>query len=149
MGIRGEPSLRTCQIEPDDAPPRRPSRDARHLDAVNVLAHRAHNQPANNDAAFSHALTHTVPGGTAPLEASSGRIRRQRLNRGGNRQLNKAIHIAATTQIARPDTEGRRYYEQRLKDGKTKREAIRALKRQTSNRIWTALNPAESTGALT
>ena len=62
-----------------------------------------------------------------------------RLNRGGNRQLNKAIHIAAITQIARPDTEGRRYFEKRLNDGKTKREAIRALKRRISDRVWTAL----------
>jgi transposase len=52
--------------------------------------------------------------GTAPLEASSGRVRRYRLNRGGNRPLNKAIHIAATTQISRPHTEGRRYYYKRL-----------------------------------
>ena len=43
--------------------------------------------------------------GTAPIEASSGRVVRHRLNRGGNRQLNKALHIAAIAQIRRPDTE--------------------------------------------
>ncbi len=87
--------------------------------------------------------------GTAPLEASSGRLCRHRLNRGGNRQLNKAIHIAAITQIARPDTEGRRYFDKRLADGKTKREAVRALKRQISDRIWTALNNPPTTPPLT
>ena len=48
--------------------------------------------------------------GTAPIEASSGRITRHRLNRGGNRQLNRALHNAAITPIARPGTEGRCYY---------------------------------------
>ena len=78
--------------------------------------------------------------GTAPLEASSGRVVRHRLNRGGNRQLNKAIHTIAITQISRPNTEGRTYYERKLACGKTKREAIRSLKRRISDRIWTHLH---------
>ena len=78
--------------------------------------------------------------GTAPLEASSRRVVRHRLNRGGNRQLNKAIHTIAITQISRPDTEGRTYYERKLATGKTKREAIRSLKRRVSDRIWTHLH---------
>ena len=77
--------------------------------------------------------------GTAPLQASSGRTVRHRLNRGGNRQLNRAIHTAALTQIAEPNSEGRRLYQQHLDRGKTKREAIRALKRRISDRIWTHL----------
>ena len=77
--------------------------------------------------------------GTAPLQASSGRTVRHRLNRGGNRQLNRAIHTAALTQIAQPNSEGRRLYQQHLDRGKTKREAIRALKRRISDRIWTHL----------
>ena len=56
--------------------------------------------------------------GTAPLEASSGRVVRHRLNRGGNRRLNQAIHTVALTQIARPDTEGRRYYQKLIARGK-------------------------------
>ena len=78
--------------------------------------------------------------GTAPLEASSRRVVRHRLNRGGNRQLNKAIHTIAITQISRPGTEGRTYYERKLATGKTKREAIRSLKRRVSDRIWTHLH---------
>ena len=77
--------------------------------------------------------------GTAPLEASSGRVVRHRLNRGGNRRLNRAIHTVALTQIARPDTEGRRYYQKLITRGKTHREAMRVLKRRISDRIWTHL----------
>ena len=84
--------------------------------------------------------------GTAPIEASSGRVVRHRLNRGGNRQLNKALHIAAIAQISRPRTEGRRYYERCLARGKSKREALRALKRRISDRVWTHLhNDLQST----
>ena len=77
---------------------------------------------------------------TAPIEVSSGRVRRHRLNRGGNRQFNRVIHTAALAQISRPGTEGRAYYERCLGRGKTKREAIRNLKRRISDRIWTHLN---------
>ena len=77
--------------------------------------------------------------GTAPLQASSGRTIRHRLNRGGNRRLNSTIHIAALTQIRRPGTEGRLYYEQLKDRGKTKTEAMRILKRRISDRIWTHL----------
>ena len=77
--------------------------------------------------------------GTAPIEASSGRVVRHRLNRGGNRQLNRALHLAAIAQISRPNTEGRAYYQRCLNRGKSKREAIRALKRRISDRVWTSL----------
>lgn len=77
--------------------------------------------------------------GTAPLEASSGKVVRHRLNRGGNRRLNQAIHTIALTQIARPHTEGRHYYEKLRQRGKTNREAMRVLKRRISDRIWTHL----------
>ena len=77
--------------------------------------------------------------GTAPLQASSGRISRHRLNRGGNRRLNRTIHIAALTQIRRPGTEGRLYYDRLQARGKTNQEAIRILKRRISDRIWTHL----------
>ena len=77
--------------------------------------------------------------GTVPLQASSGRVVRHRLNRGGNRRLNRTIHIAAITQIRRPGTEGRLYYKRLQARGKTKQEAIRILKRRISDRIWTHL----------
>jgi len=77
--------------------------------------------------------------GTAPLPASSGKTIRHRLNRGGNRDLNRIIHIAAVTQIRYPQTEGHTYYQTKLNQGKTKKEALRCLKRKISDRIWTHL----------
>ncbi len=62
-----------------------------------------------------------------------------RLNRGHNRQLNKAIHIAAIAQISKPDTEHRTYYQHCLDRGKNKQEAIRALKRRIPDRDRTCL----------
>ena len=76
--------------------------------------------------------------GTAPLEASSGPRKRHRLNPRGNRQLNHAIHMAAVTQI-RNDTPGRAYYERKLAEGKTKKEALRALKRRISDAVYRQL----------
>jgi transposase len=66
--------------------------------------------------------------GVAPLEASSGRIQRHRLDRGGNRQLNAALHRIAITQ-ARIHPGARAYLERKRAEGKSWREAIRCLKR--------------------
>ena len=75
---------------------------------------------------------------TAPIEASSGPKKRHRLNPRGNRQLNHAMHMAAVTQI-RNDTPGRAYYERKLAEGKTKKEALRALKRRISDAVYRQL----------
>ena len=75
---------------------------------------------------------------TAPIEASSGPRKRHRLNPRGNRQLNHAIHMAAVTQI-RNDTAGRAYYERKIAEGKTKKEALRALKRRISDAVYRQL----------
>jgi transposase len=72
---------------------------------------------------------------TAPLEASSGGKVRHRLNPRGNRQLNFAIHIAAVVQI-RTGGEGRVFYDRKIAEGKTNKEAIRALKRRISDRVY-------------
>ena len=76
--------------------------------------------------------------GTAPLEASSGPKARHRLNPRGDRQLNHAIHTAALTQIAH-DHPGRVYYQRKLAEGKTKKEAMRALKRRISDVVYRQL----------
>jgi transposase len=72
---------------------------------------------------------------TAPVEASSGDRPRHRLNPRGNRKLNHAIHIAAICQL-RYDTEGRAYYDRKIAEGKTSKEAVRALKRRISDRVY-------------
>jgi transposase len=66
--------------------------------------------------------------GVAPLEASSGRVQRHRLDRGGNRQLNAALYRIAITQ-ARYHPAARAYLERKRAEGKSRREAIRCLKR--------------------
>jgi transposase len=76
--------------------------------------------------------------GTAPIEASSGPRKRHRLNPRGNRKLNHAMHLIAVTQI-RHDTPGRVYYDRKLAEGKTKKEALRALKRRISDAVWRQL----------
>ena len=76
--------------------------------------------------------------GTAPLPASSGRTNRHRLNRGGNRQLNRSLHLIALTQISR-DPEGRAYYQRKQAEGRSKRDALRCLKRRISDRVYQTL----------
>jgi transposase len=80
--------------------------------------------------------------GVAPLDASSGKHQRHRLDRGGNRQLNCALHRIAITQgrVHRP---ARAYLERKQNEGKSRREAIRCLKRQLARTIYTTLK-AES-----
>jgi transposase len=76
--------------------------------------------------------------GTAPIEASSANRQRHRLNPRGNRRLNHAIHMIAVTQVAH-DTPGRAYYLRRQAQGKTRKEALRALKRRISDAVWRQL----------
>lgn len=73
--------------------------------------------------------------GTAPLPASSGLTVRHRLNRHGNRKLNFTIHYIAVTRC-RVDPETRAFMAKRLAEGKTRKEAMRSLKRHLSNRIY-------------
>ena len=77
--------------------------------------------------------------GTAPIEVSSGSRKTRRLSRRGNRRLNHAIHMAAVTQIRYRDTPGRAYYDRKIAEGKTPKEALRALKRRVSDAIFTRL----------
>jgi transposase len=77
--------------------------------------------------------------GTAPIEVSSGGRTVHRLSLRGNRQLNHAIHIAAITQIRHAHSPGRAYYERKLAEGKTKKEATRALKRRISDALYERL----------
>jgi transposase len=74
--------------------------------------------------------------GTAPIEVSSGGRITHRLSRRGNRQLNHAIHMAAITQIRHPHSPGYAYYQRKLAEGKTKKEATRALKRRISDTLY-------------
>jgi len=81
--------------------------------------------------------------GAAPLEASSGKQRRHRLDRGGNRQLNCALHRIAITQ-GRVHAPARAYLERKQNEGKSRREAIRCLKRQLARTVYTTLKSEPS-----
>ena len=83
--------------------------------------------------------------GVAPLEASSGKHQRHRLDRGGNRQLNCALHRIAVTQ-ARVHPPARAYLERKQSEGKSRREALRCLKRQLARTVY---NTLKSESALT
>ena len=82
-----------------------------------------------------HFASHT---GTAPVEASSGEVVRHRLSRGGDRQLNYALHMIAICQIAQ-DTRGRAYYRKKMAEGKSSKEALRCLKRRISDAVFQKL----------
>lgn len=77
--------------------------------------------------------------GTAPIEFSSSGRTVHRLSRRGNRTLNHAIHMIAVTQIRHLDSEGRSYYDRKLAEGRTRREAMRSLKRHISDRVFKQL----------
>jgi transposase len=77
--------------------------------------------------------------GTAPIELSSGGRVVHRLSQRGNRHLNHAIHMAAISQIRQSHSEGRAYFDRKVAEGKTKKEALRSLKRQVSNAAYRQL----------
>lgn len=80
--------------------------------------------------------------GVSPLDASSGKQERHRLNRSGDRQANSALwHIVFTRMVSDPRT--RHYIERRMKDGRTKKEAIRCLKRYVAREVFAALPRSE------
>lgn len=82
--------------------------------------------------------------GTAPLPASSGITVRHRLNRHGNRRLNFTLHYIALTRI-RVDSATKEFLDKKMAEGKSWKEALRALKRHLSNRIYrTMLEDARS-----
>ncbi|WP_390178920.1 transposase, partial [Microbacterium sp. MTN4-26] len=85
-----------------------------------------------NEAAFAK-LT-----GTAPLPASSGKTRRMRLNRGGDRQANRALHLIAVGRL-RSDPRTRDYATRRAAEGLTTRDILRCLKRAIARETYNAL----------
>src|SRR6185295_9500574 len=85
--------------------------------------------------------------GVAPIPASSGRTQRHRLARGGNRQLNAALHRIAITQVRLTDSPGQLYYQRRRAQGDTAMEALRALKGRLARVVFNLLQ-ADTTVAI-
>ena len=74
--------------------------------------------------------------GVAPVEVASAEHSRHRLPRGGDRQLNLSLHVAALTQIRMPNSIGRAYYDTKIAAGKNHNEAMRCLKRRLADKVW-------------
>ena len=98
-----------------------------------------------NPARFRSEACFAMHAGVAPIPASSGMTSRHRLARGGNRQLNAALHRIAVTQL-RLDGLGRTYYLHRLDRHDTKMEALRALKRRLARVVFHLLRPTRADG---
>ena len=98
-----------------------------------VYAAWSHTGRVRSEAAFA-ALA-----GVNPIPASSGNATRHRLNRGGDRRLNRALHMAVITRMTHdPDT--RAYVERRRAEGRTTKEIRRCLKRYLARQLYRALN---------
>jgi transposase len=117
-----------------------PEMVARHgagTDTAGALLVAAGDNPGrlHHEGAYAHLC------GSAPIEASSGKVVRHRLNRGGDRQANNALwRIVMTRMVSHPET--RAYVARRTAEGKSKREIIRCLKRYVAREMF-ALLPKE------
>jgi transposase len=109
-------------------------------DAASTLLVSAGDNPERlrNEAAFAHLC------GVSPIEASSGKNQRHRLNRSGDRQANSALwHIVITRMVYDPRTT--EYIDRRIKEGLFKKEAVRYLKRYVAREVFSLL-PHEKLG---
>jgi transposase len=102
------------------------------LTAAILIGRTAGAERFQTDASFA------LQTGTAPIKCSSGQRQQHRLNRGGDRQLNHALHIIAITR-ARIDPATREYLERKQAEGNTKKGALRCLKRHLARRFWRLL----------
>jgi transposase len=103
------------------------------LTAATLIGHTAGAERFPTDAHFARQA------GVAPIPVSSGRSDRHRLHRGGDRQLNRALHVIAITR-ARIDPQTRAYLDRKRAEGKTRREAIRCLKRHLARHVHRLLS---------
>jgi transposase len=103
--------------------------------AAQLLVSWSHRGRVRNEAAFASLA------GVAPLEASSGQRSRHRLNRGGDRDLNRALHTVAITRL-RCHPESRAYEIKRSAHGKTHRDVRRSLKRALARRLYRRIQAA-------
>jgi transposase len=106
--------------------------------AAGLLGHARNLRNCRNADAFA------MRAGTAPIECSSGKSVSVRVNRGGNRQLNRLLHVIALVQLSKQDHAGRIYYDRKRSEGKTSRAALRALKRKLTVVVYYRIVAAAS-----
>ena len=113
--------------------------------AAGLIGHAGDLTNLRNASAFA------MKSGTAPIACSSGRSESVRVNLGGDRQLNRLLHVVAMSQVRKTDHPGRRYYERKRSDGKTHLAAMRCLKRTLATIVFYRLRETarrlESTAA--
>jgi transposase len=97
---------------------------------------------------FSSSAAYANYAGAAPVEVASAEKTRHRLSRGGDRQLNSALHTVAITQIRMSGSLGNVYYKTKLAEGKTPREAKRCLKRRLADHVWRVMTSDERRQAM-
>jgi len=104
--------------------------------AAQLLVAWSHHGRLRSEAAFARLA------GVAPIPASSGQTSRHRLSRGGDRQLNRALHtVVLHRRLHDPTTQA--YIEQRVAEGKSRRDATRLLKRYLARRLYRLLQNQE------
>ena len=106
--------------------------------AAQLIISWSHPGRMRSEAAFARL------GGVAPIPASSGQVVRHRLDRGGDRQLNRALHTIVLVR-RRYDPPTRAYLERRLSEGKTSREAVRCLKRYVARHLFRLMESLPAT----
>jgi transposase len=113
-------------------------------DAAATLLITAGDNPQRLTSEASSPLAHRIAVhglcGVSPVESSSGKTQRRRLNRGGDRQANAALYRAVLIGLRR-NPETREYARRRITEGKTKREIIRCLKRYLARTIYHLIAP--------
>jgi transposase len=112
------------------------------LTAAKLIAETAGAERLASDAKFARLA------GVAPIPASSGKRVRHRLDRGGNRQLNCALHRIAVTQ-GRIHPPAREFLSKKQAEGKSRMEALRCLKRHLARRVWKLLVDSERERSMT
>jgi len=108
------------------------------ISAATLLIAWSHPGRLRNEAAFARLA------GTAPIPANSGKTTRHRLDRGGDRQLNRALHTIILNR-QRTDPTTRAYIQRRTSEGKTRREAVRCLKRYLARHLYRQLETMPTT----
>ena len=106
--------------------------------AATCLTAWSHHGRVRNEAAYASLA------GVNPIPASSGNTVRHRLNRGGDRSLNRALHMVALTKMVH-DPETRKYIEKRRAEGHTNKEIRRCIKRYLARRVHRTLNTSCTT----
>ena len=113
------------------------------ISAAQVLIAWSHPGRIRSEAAFARIA------GAAPIPATTGQTVHHRLDRGGDRQLNRALHTIALSRRQRRHPATIAYIERRIAEGKTSREATRCLKRYTARHLYRRLNAITSSPSQT